>query len=67
MRTAKRNFERKIAGKVKNESKHFWKYVRSKVKSQSSVTNLKKEDSSLTDSDQDKAEVFNDFFASVLP
>ena len=31
VRTAKRNFERKIAGKAKKESKHFWKYVRSKV------------------------------------
>ena len=64
---AKRNFERKIAGKVKNESKHFWKYVRSKVKSQSSVTNLKRDDSSVTESDQEKAEVLIDFFASVLP
>ena len=66
VRAAKRNFERKIAGKVKNESKHFWKNVRSKVKSQSSVTNLKRDDSSVTESDQEKAEVLNDFFASVF-
>ena len=66
VRTAKRNFERKIAGKAKTESKKFWKYVRSKVKSHSSVTNLKKDDSSMTNTDQDKAEVLNDFFASVF-
>ena len=66
VRIAKRNFERKIAGKAKTESKHFWKYVRSKVKSQSSVTNLKKDDSSKTVSDHSKAEVLNDFFASVF-
>ena len=40
--------------------------MRSKVKSQSSVTNLKKDDSSMTVSDQEKAEVLNDYFASVL-
>ena len=32
-----------------------------------SVTNLKRDDSSVTESDQEKAEVLNDFFASVLP
>ena len=41
-------------GKVKNKSKHFWKYARSKVKSQSSVTNLKRDDSSVTESSQEK-------------
>ena len=40
--------------------------MRSKVKSQSSVTNQKKDDSSMTVSDQEKAEVLNDYFASVL-
>ena len=31
-----------------------------------SVTNLKRDDSSVTESDQEKAEVLNDFFASVF-
>ena len=34
IRTAKRNYERKIAKKTKKESKHFWKYVKQKVRSQ---------------------------------
>ena len=40
IRAAKRNFERRIAKKAKKESKHFWKYAKRKVKSQSGVTNL---------------------------
>ena len=34
IRNAKRNFERKVAKKAKTESKHFWKYVKHKVKTQ---------------------------------
>ncbi|MEW8548045.1 MAG: reverse transcriptase family protein, partial [Candidatus Thiodiazotropha sp.] len=66
VRTAKRNFERKIASKAKTESKQFWNYIRSQVKTQSSVTNLKKDDTSHTTSNQEKAEVLNSYFASVF-
>ncbi|MES9971492.1 MAG: reverse transcriptase family protein, partial [Candidatus Thiodiazotropha sp.] len=66
IRNAKRNFEKKISKKAKKESKHFWKYVNSKVKSQSNVTNLQKSDSTLTSSDQEKAEVLNDYFSKVF-
>ena len=66
VRTTKRSFEKKIAGKAKTESKHFWKYVRSKVKSQSSISNLNKRDSTKTTSDQEKAEVLNEYFSSVF-
>ena len=52
---------------MKNESKHFWKYVRSKVKSQISVTYLKQDDSSVTESDQEKGEVLYDFLPVFLP
>ena len=62
----KRNFERNIAKKAKTESKHFWKYVKSKVKSRSSVSNLQRSDFSTTINNQEKAEVLNDFFASVF-
>lgn len=51
IRTARRNYERKIAKKAKKESKHFWKYVKRKVRSQSGVTNLQKSDSTLTSCD----------------
>ena len=66
IRNAKRNFERKVAKKAKTESKHFWKYVKRNVKTQSNVTNLEKMDSSLTKSDKEKAEVLNDYFSSVF-
>ena len=65
-RNAKRSYERRIAKKAKRESKHFWKYVKRKVKSQSGVTNLQKTDSTLTKSDQEKAEVLNEYFSSVF-
>ena len=55
-----------MAKKAKTESKHFWKYIKCKVKTQSNVTNLEKMDSSLTKSEKEKAEVLNDFFSSVF-
>ncbi|MES9879908.1 MAG: reverse transcriptase family protein [Sedimenticola sp.] len=66
IRTAKREYEKKIAAKAKTESKHFWKYVKSKIKTVSNVSNLVKDDGSVTKTEQEKAEVLNSFFASVF-
>ena len=66
IRSTKRSFERKIAKKAKKESKHFWIYVKQKVKSQSNVSNLQKSDSTLAQNDREKAEVLNDFFSSLF-
>ena len=55
-----------VASKAKTEPKHFWSYVKSKVKSKSNVSNLTKEDGTLTTSDKEKAKILNDFFTSVF-
>ena len=52
-----------IAAKAKSERKQFLKYVKSKI---NNVTNIVKDDGSITKTDLDKAEVLNGFFASVF-
>ena len=64
--SAKRQFERRLAQEIKENPKRFWNYVRSKTKVKSGISDLTKEDGSKTKSDEEKAEVLNDFFASVF-
>ena len=49
-----------------NNSKHFWKYVNSRLRSQPVVDILKKSDDSIVFTDKDKSKLFNDFFTSVF-
>ncbi|VDI07537.1 Hypothetical predicted protein [Mytilus galloprovincialis] len=62
VRKAKKEYEKLVASKAKTEPKHFWTYVKSKVKSKSAVSNLMKPNGNLTTSDKEKATVLNDFF-----
>ncbi|CAG2208621.1 unnamed protein product [Mytilus edulis] len=62
----KKEYEKLVASKAKTEPKHFWTYVKSKVKSKSAVSNLMKPNGNLTTSDKEKATVLNDFFTSVF-
>lgn len=66
VRLAKKNYEKLISQKAKTEPKHFWTYVRSKTKTKSTVSNLLKDDGSVTATDKEKATLLNDFFASVF-
>ena len=66
VKKAKRQFEMKLAEQVKGNPKSFWKYVRSKTKVKSGISDLQKEDGSLTQTDVEKAELLNKFFASVF-
>ncbi|CAG2205822.1 unnamed protein product [Mytilus edulis] len=66
VRKAKKEYEKLVASKAKTEPKHFWTYVKSKVKSKSAVSNLMKPNGNLTTSDKEKATVLNDFFTSVF-
>lgn len=65
IRKAKREFEREIARQTKSKPKAFFKYANSKLKTHSGIADLTREDGSTTEGDQEKAEVLNDFFASV--
>ena len=58
--------EKQIAAEAKTNSKAFFKYMSSKIKSKDPVSNLRKEDGSLTDNDSDKADVLVNFFTSVF-
>ena len=64
-RKAVRLYEKDIASQIKQNPKHFWRYVKSKLKVRHGVPNLEREDGSLTETDFDKAEVLNSFFKRV--
>ena len=66
IRKAKLSKELSIANKVKNNPKSFFKYFNNKLKPKEGISNLRKDDGTLTDSDQEKAEVLNNFFSSVF-
>jgi hypothetical protein len=66
VKRAKRDFEKQIAKEVKKNPKTFWKYVNSKMKTTTRVSDLEQEDGTLTTSDQEKANVLNGFFSSVF-
>ena len=60
-----RLYEKDIASQIKQNPKHFWRYVKSKRKVRHGVSNLEREDGTLTETDFDKAEVLNSFFERV--
>jgi len=59
---AKSNFELKLADSVKHNPSAFWKYVRENAKVHNEIMSLKKDDGSLTGSDQETAQCLNNFF-----
>ena len=48
------------------ETKLFWKYARSRLKSRQAIPMLTNKDGTETISAKDKAETLNDFFTSVF-
>ena len=65
VRNAVREFEKQIAGEAKRNPKAFYRYARSKMKTKSTVGDLERLDGTMADTDVQKAEVLNSFFASV--
>ena len=69
MRTAKRDYEKKMASHVKENPKVFWKYVNRKFKSRTGIPDLKVQTSSgqkIAQTDKEKAQALAVFFASVM-
>ena len=66
VRQAKKAYETSITKEVKSNPKVFYKYAKSKLKTRSGIADLEKENGEKTRSTAEKAEVLNNFFASVF-
>ncbi|MEW8547739.1 MAG: hypothetical protein AB2693_29880, partial [Candidatus Thiodiazotropha sp.] len=66
LRKAKYYHEKNLAAKIKTESKLFWGYVRSKLKTKSAIGQLETTDGLVVDDNQEKANLLNRYFASVF-
>jgi len=65
-RKAQRDFEMKLAKESKQNPKAFYKYAKSKLKTRPGISQLSRDDGSLTKTDTQKANILNDFFSSVF-
>ena len=66
IRRAKKKNEKKLAEECKSNPKNFWKYVQEKLKTQTGIGTLKKENGDIVTTDDDKANTLNKFFSSVF-
>ncbi|KFV08192.1 hypothetical protein N340_06134, partial [Tauraco erythrolophus] len=66
VRKAKALIELNLARDIKGNKKNFYRYVSDKKRSREKVGPLQKEIGDLATRDMEKAEVLNDFFASVF-
>ena len=61
VRKAFRDFKKMIASEAKTNPKAFYKYARSKMRTRTEVSDLKRPDSTTADTDVEKAEVLKVF------
>ena len=61
-----RDFERKLAGNLKNNPKDFWRYCKSKLKNKTGLGDIRTEEGNLTSDDLEKADILNRYFTSVF-
>ena len=62
----KREFESKLADRIKTNPKEFYAYVRSKTKTKDRIGPLINNAGTLTNDDKTMSEVLNKYFASVF-
>ena len=65
-RRLRREFEINLSAMCKKKPKMFWNYAKSRLKTRDSISSLKRKDKSIATSPADKAEVLNEFFASIF-
>ncbi|MEN8123308.1 MAG: hypothetical protein ABFS35_23425, partial [Bacteroidota bacterium] len=65
LQKAKHHYENKLTEDLKTNPKRFWNYTRHFTKSSSSIETLEQKGSLITN-DQEKAELLNNFFQSVM-
>ena len=58
--------EATVASQAKENPKSFWSYVKAKTCSRTGISELKKEDGTTAKTDNEKAQVLNNFFQSVF-
>ena len=66
-RKALRDYEKDIAKKHQNQSQFFWRYVTSKLKTTGEVPHLKRNDGSMTETDEDKVNELNTYLKVYSP
>ena len=66
LRKSKYSYEKDITTRIKTENKLFWSNVRNNTKTKSSVEKLMKPSGEACKSDQETANVLNNYFASVF-
>ena len=66
VKKSKQKYEKSIALEMKQDDKHFWKYVQNKTKVKGSLQCLINQDKVQIIDDKDKAEMLNAFFSSVF-
>ncbi|RMC22386.1 hypothetical protein DUI87_00700 [Hirundo rustica rustica] len=66
IREAKAQFELRMATSVKDNKKCFYKYINGKRKGKTNLCSLLDKGGNLISADEEKAEVLNDYFASVF-
>lgn len=63
---AKREYEKRISDGCKQNTKYFWKYVQETTKRKSGISTLKMNSGEMAETDSQKADTLNQFFASVF-
>ena len=66
VRFAKKKYQKGAAESVKTAPKSFWSHVKSETKCKSNIGDLRDKDGEIKSDDYEKAEISNDFFASVF-